>query len=106
MSAMMEEGGSINVQTCKWPHVALRCQEYGLRDKERPLVVNGPFSRKKPSKEDDPGPPLNQTMTGSCTGSLADSTSQKKMPAGQLVLICSEPASIDWEKDAGNPGRS
>ena len=40
-------------------------------------TCNGPFSDNKPSKELQPGPPFNQSTTGSLAGSFCDSTNLK-----------------------------
>ena len=42
-------------------------------------TCNGPFSDKKPSKELQPGPPFNQSTTGSLAGSFCDSTNLKRI---------------------------
>lgn len=47
-------------------------------------IDEGPSSKKRPVREEHPGPPLSQRTTGSFFGSLRDS----KNPEGQDVSYC------------------
>ena len=57
---------------------ALAFHEYGLLCSLRFLSIEeGPSSRKRPVKEEHPGPPFNQRTTGSFLGSFLDSKNPK-----------------------------
>ena len=53
-----------------------------LGGSESSFTINGPFSVKNPIKEEEPGPPFNQSATGSVFGLPSDSTNQS------VVHVC------------------